>query len=59
MSYLHLQCNDRAFDVSGIRPMSMPASANLWCMLNTGCSGRDRPGQARFYVDSVLLSTEA
>ena len=60
MSYLHLQCNDRVFDVSGIRPMSMPAMANLWCMLNTAFwVETDRDKRAFLYVDSVLLSTEA
>ena len=58
MSYLHLQCNDRVFDVSGIRPMSMPAMANLWCMLNTAFwVETDRDKRAFLYVDSVLLST--
>ena len=60
MSYLHLQCNDRVFDVSGIRPMSMPAMANLWCMLNTAFwVETDRDKRAFLYVDSVLLSTAA
>ena len=58
MSYLHLQCNDRGFDVSGIRPMSMPAMANLWCMLNAAFwVETDRDKRAFLYVDSVLLST--
>ena len=58
MSYLHLQCNDRVFDVSTIRPMSMPAMANLWCMLNTAFwVETDRDKRAFLYVDSVLLST--
>ena len=60
MSYLHLQCNDRVFDVSGIRPMSMPAMANLWCMLNTAFwVETDRDKRAFLYIDSVLLSTAA
>ena len=60
MSYLHLQCNDRVFDVSDIRPMSMPAMANLWCMLNTAFwVETDRDKRAFLYVDSVLLSTAA
>lgn len=58
MSYLHLQCNDRVFDVSTIRPMSMPAMANLWCMLNTAFwVETDRDKRAFLYLDSVLLST--
>lgn len=58
MSYLGLSCNDRTFDLSAIRPMRIPAMANLWCMLNiafwaeTDCAKR-----AYLYVDSVLLST--
>ena len=28
------RCNDRAFDVSGVRPIVIPAMKNLWCMLN-------------------------
>ena len=58
MSYLHIQCNDRVFEVCGIRPMSMPAMANLWCMLNTAFwVETDRDKRAFLYVDSVLLST--
>lgn len=57
MSYLGMRCNDRIFDLSEIRPMTMPAMANLWCMLNllfwveTDCDKR-----AFLCVDSVLLS---
>lgn len=57
MSFLGLRCNDRTFDVSAIGPMTMPAMANLWCMLNilfwveTDCDKR-----AFLYVDSVVLS---
>lgn len=57
MSFLGLRCNDRSFDVSAARPMTMPAMANLWCMLNilfwveTDCDKR-----AFLYLDSVLLS---
>jgi len=59
MSYLGFSCNDRHYDVSSIRPMSMPAMANLWGMLNivfwaeTDCAKR-----AFLYVDSLLLSTD-
>ncbi len=58
MAYLGLRCNDRTFDLSTIRPMTMPAMANLWCMINplfwveTDCDKR-----AFLYVDSLLLST--
>ena len=57
MSYLGLRCNDRDYDVSSVQPMTMPAMANLWCMLNlafwveTDCDKR-----AFLYVDSVVLS---
>ena len=59
MSYLGLRCNDRVFDVSSARPMTMPAMSNLWCMLNllfwveTDCDKR-----AFLYVDSVVLSAD-
>lgn len=59
MSYLGLRCNDRTFDVSQMQPMTMPAMANLWCMVNplfwveTDCDKR-----AFLYVDSLVLSGE-
>jgi hypothetical protein len=59
MSYLGFRCNDRIHDLSSARPMTMPAMANLWCMLNlvfwveTDCDKR-----AFLYVDSVVLSAE-
>jgi hypothetical protein len=58
MSYLGLRCNDRVHDLSSVRPMTMPAMANLWCMVNplfwveTDCDKR-----AFLYVDSVVIST--
>jgi len=58
-SYLHLQCNDRVFNVKDTPPMEMPAMANLWCMLNTVFFVEtDREKRAFLYLDSVLLSTE-
>jgi hypothetical protein len=57
MRFLHLQCNDRVFDVSAITPMRMPAMANLWCMLNTVFFVEtDRDKRAFLYLDSILLS---
>ena len=59
MAFLRFQCNDRVFGMEGIEPMSFPAMANLWCMLNTlffvetDCNKR-----AFLYVDSVVLSAE-
>ena len=57
MHYLHFQCNDRVFDVSGIEPMRIPAMANLWCMLNlVFFVETDLDKRAFLYVDSVVLS---
>lgn len=59
MAFTGFRFNDRVYDVSQIGPMSMPAMANLWGMLNmvffveTDCDKR-----AFLYVDSVLISGE-
>ncbi len=57
MSYLGLQCNDRVHDVSSVRPMTMPAMANLWCMVNPlFWVETDTDKRAFLYVDSVVIS---
>jgi hypothetical protein len=57
MSFLAFQLNDRLYDVSGIAPMSMPAMANLWCMLNiVFFVETDIDKRAFLNVDSVLIS---
>ena len=57
MSFTSFQCNDRDYDVSGLKPMVMPAMANLWCMLNTVFwVETDLDKRAFLLVDSVLLS---
>ncbi len=54
-----LQCNDRIFDVSGAEPMTMPAMANLWCMLNVAFWIRaGTPRRSFLLIDSVLLSAD-
>jgi hypothetical protein len=59
MAFTGFQFNDRVYDVSQIAPMTMPAMANLWCMLNmvffveTDCDKR-----ASLSVDSVMISGE-
>jgi hypothetical protein len=59
MTYLRFQCNDRVLDVSNVRPMRIPAMANLWCMLNTlFWVETDRNKRAFLYVDSVMLSAD-
>jgi hypothetical protein len=59
MSYLRFQCNDRVLDVSNVRPMRIPAMANLWCMLNTlFWVETDRDKRAFLYVDSVVMSAD-
>ena len=59
MSFSSFQCNDRIFDVSAIEPMTMPAMANLWCMLNTlFWVETDRDKRAFLYVDSLVLSAD-
>jgi hypothetical protein len=57
MRFTGFRCNDRCFPVHDIEPMSMPAMANLWCMLNIvfwAEAGTDK--RAFLFVDSVLLS---
>jgi len=57
MAFTGLRCNDREFDVGGMQPMTMPAMANLWCMLNVCLFVEtDADRRAFFYVDSALLS---
>lgn len=57
MSYTHLQCNDRIFDVSGLEPMRMEAWPNLNCMLNVCWTiESDSHKRAYLYLDSVLVS---
>jgi len=59
MRYTELRCNDRSFDVSTMLPMTMPAMANLWCMLNVCLLvENDADKRSFFYVDSALLSGE-
>ncbi len=59
MSFNGFRCNDRTYDLSGVRPMVMPAMANLWCMLNVAFwAETDRDKRAFLYVDSVVLSAE-
>ena len=59
MAFLRFQCNDRIFGMEGVEPMSFPAMANLWCMLNTlFFVETDCDKRAFLYVDSVLLSAE-
>jgi hypothetical protein len=59
MAYTELRCNDRSFDVSTMQPMTMPAMANLACMLNVCLFVEtDVDKRAFFYVDSALLSGE-
>lgn len=55
----HLQCNDRIHDVSGVKPMVIPAMPNLWCMLNLlFWVETDLDKRAFLYLDSLLLSGE-
>lgn len=57
MTFLEFQFNDRIYDVSKIAPMTMPAMANLWCMLNlVFFVETDIDKRAFLSVDSVLLS---
>lgn len=59
MSFTGLRCNDRVFDAGALTPMSMPAMANLWCMLNVCLFVEaDTDKRAFFYVDSVVMSGE-
>jgi hypothetical protein len=54
-----LQCNDRVHDLTGVKPMVLPAMANLWCMLNVVFwVETDISKRAFLYLDSVLLSGE-
>ncbi len=57
MEYLGLYCQDREFDVTGLKPMRMPAMANLWCMLNVAFwVEADSAKRSFLYLDSVCLS---
>ncbi len=49
--------NDRAFDMSGFAPISIPGMRNLWCMLNI-CFfvESDTDKRAMLYIDGVCLS---
>jgi hypothetical protein len=54
-----LQCNDRVHDLTGVKPMVLPAMANLWGMLNVVFwVETDINKRAFLYLDSVLLSGE-
>lgn len=51
------RCNDRTFDMSGFRSISIPAMKNLWCMLNFCLFAEtDTDKRAFLYVDSVCIS---
>jgi len=57
MTYTAFQCNNRVFDVSRLVPLTIPAMANLWCMLNLAFFVEtDVDKRAFLYLDSVLLS---
>jgi len=57
MTFTAFQCNDRLFDVSAVEPMTMPAMANLWCMLNVAFWVRAGSAKRSFLcLDSALLS---
>lgn len=53
------RCNDRVFDMSGFRSMTLPAMKNLWCMLNLAFFAEtDTDKRVFLYLDSVCLSGE-
>lgn len=53
------RCNDRDFDVSGFRSLTLPAMKNLWCMLNLAFFAETDTDKRTFlYLDSVCLSGE-
>lgn len=59
MRYTHFECNDVAYDMSGIGALQIDAMPNLRGMLNVGFfveSDADR--RSSFYVDSILVSGE-
>jgi hypothetical protein len=57
MTFTAFQCNDHLFDVSAVEPMTMPAMANLWCMLNVAFWVRAGSEKRSFLcLDSALLS---
>jgi len=57
MTFTTFQCNDHLFDVSAVEPMTMPAMANLWCMLNVAFWVRAGSQKRSFLcLDSTLLS---
>lgn len=57
MTFTTFQCNDHLFDVSAVEPMTMPAMANLWCMLNVAFWVRAGSQKRSFLcLDSALLS---
>lgn len=57
MRALHLQCNDRSFDLSAFDSIRIPAMKNLWCMLNFCLFAEtDTAKRAFLYADSVCIS---
>jgi hypothetical protein len=57
MTATGLRCNDREFDMSGFRSISIPAMKNLWCMLNFCLFVETDVAKRSFlYVDSVCIS---
>jgi len=57
MTYTHLHCNNRTFEVTDVSPMRMPAWPNLDQMLNVGFwVETDTAVRAFLYLDSVVVS---
>ncbi len=57
--HVELQCNDRTFDMRGLRPKMRPATPTLQGLLNLGFwVETDADVRCFLLVDSVLLSTQ-
>lgn len=57
--YVDLQCNERVWDLRGLRHEPTPVKPNLWYLLNVGFwAEADKDKRAFLLLDSVVLSSE-
>jgi hypothetical protein len=56
--YVELQCNERTFDLRGIRPTLAPAYPRIWSLLNLALwVEADTDRRCFLFVDSAVIST--
>ena len=56
--YVEFQCNERTFDLRGVRPTLAPAYPRIWSLLNLALwVEADTNRRCFLFVDSAVIST--